>query len=163
MLEFWRNPFGKESRGKRTAEEPIEGVNTVNTADVEPPAENPMVTSALPKEQLADGQLEECKAALAGEQDQGAATTGGSVVEAENAADELPAPAAPAPADDDIQAPDDEAPGAAKPWRSNLRARPRGRQLVKPESKHPPLTAQQRLLLLDTWQRSGLPARDFAA
>jgi transposase InsO family protein len=27
----------------------------------------------------------------------------------------------------------------------------------------PPLTAEQRLLLLDTWQRSGLPAGDFAA
>jgi hypothetical protein len=26
-----------------------------------------------------------------------------------------------------------------------------------------PLTAEQRLLLLDTWQRSGLPAGDFAA
>ena len=25
-----------------------------------------------------------------------------------------------------------------------------------------PLTAEQRLLLLDTWQRSGLPAGDFA-
>jgi transposase InsO family protein len=40
----------------------------------------------------------------------------------------------------------------------------RGRRLVKPEAKPPvTLTAEQRLLLLDTWQRSGLPAGDFAA
>jgi transposase InsO family protein len=38
----------------------------------------------------------------------------------------------------------------------------RGRRLVK---KQEPIqtTAEQRLLLLDTWRRSGLPARDFAA
>jgi transposase InsO family protein len=35
--------------------------------------------------------------------------------------------------------------------------------LVKPSAPVPPLTAQQRLLLLDTWRRSGLPAGDFAA
>src|SRR5262249_60841718 len=40
----------------------------------------------------------------------------------------------------------------------------RGRRLVKPEANRPvALTAEQRLLLLDTWQRSGLPAGDFAA
>jgi transposase InsO family protein len=40
----------------------------------------------------------------------------------------------------------------------------RGRRLVaKPTAPAPPLTPQQRLLLLDTWQRSGLPAADFAA
>jgi transposase InsO family protein len=40
----------------------------------------------------------------------------------------------------------------------------RGRRLVpKPAAPTPPLTPQQRLLLLDTWQRSGLPAADFAA
>jgi transposase InsO family protein len=33
---------------------------------------------------------------------------------------------------------------------------------VKPAESSAPLTAQQRLLLLDTWQRSGLPAGDFA-
>jgi transposase InsO family protein len=39
-----------------------------------------------------------------------------------------------------------------------------GRRLVKPEDfRSAPLTAEQRLLLLDTWQRSGLPAGDFAA
>jgi len=35
--------------------------------------------------------------------------------------------------------------------------------LVKPAEPTPPLTAEQRLLLLDTWRRSGLPAGDFAA
>jgi putative transposase len=45
-----------------------------------------------------------------------------------------------------------------------LAGRARGRRLVqKPVPPTPPLTAQQRLLLLDTWQRSGLPAGDFAA
>jgi transposase InsO family protein len=40
----------------------------------------------------------------------------------------------------------------------------RGRRLVhKPATPPPPLSPQQRLLLLDTWQRSGLPAADFAA
>jgi hypothetical protein len=39
-----------------------------------------------------------------------------------------------------------------------------GRRLVKKDSPAPPpLTAEQRLLLLDTWRRSGLPAGDFAA
>jgi len=39
----------------------------------------------------------------------------------------------------------------------------RGRRLVKPAAKPESLNAEQRLLLLDTWLRSGLPARDFAA
>src|SRR5262249_14867578 len=41
--------------------------------------------------------------------------------------------------------------------------RQRRRRLVKPAEPTRPLTAQQRLLLLDTWRRSGLPAADFAA
>jgi transposase InsO family protein len=41
--------------------------------------------------------------------------------------------------------------------------RQRGRRLVKPAEPRPPLTAEQRLLLLDTWRRSELPAADFAA
>jgi transposase InsO family protein len=41
--------------------------------------------------------------------------------------------------------------------------RRRGPRLVAPQDKPTPLTAEQRLLLLDTWQRSGLPAKDFAA
>jgi transposase InsO family protein len=39
----------------------------------------------------------------------------------------------------------------------------KGRRLVKPEeSPQPSMTPEQRLLILDTWQRSGLPAGDFA-
>lgn len=39
-----------------------------------------------------------------------------------------------------------------------------GRRLVKPvQAPTPGITAEQRLLLLDTWRRSGLPAGDFAA
>lgn len=41
---------------------------------------------------------------------------------------------------------------------------PPGRRLVPKEAgTAPPLTPSQRLLLLDTWRRSGLPAGDFAA
>ncbi len=50
--------------------------------------------------------------------------------------------------------------------RKRLLAGPRkskGRRLVKPEeSPQPAMTPEQRLLILDTWQRSGLPAGDFA-
>jgi hypothetical protein len=39
---------------------------------------------------------------------------------------------------------------------------PRGqRTLKKAEPPAPPLTAEQRLLVLDTWRRSGLPACNF--
>ena len=49
------------------------------------------------------------------------------------------------------------------PMPPNLTARRRG-TLSKPSQRsQAPLSAQQKLLLLDTWQRSGLPARDFAA
>jgi transposase InsO family protein len=53
--------------------------------------------------------------------------------------------------------------GAAFGQRPLLAGRRRGRRLVQPQAKPEPLTPQQRLLLLDTWQRSGLPAGDFAA
>lgn len=43
------------------------------------------------------------------------------------------------------------------------RPRHRGRRLVAPVDATKPLTPEQRLLLLDTWQRSQLPAADFAA
>src|SRR5262249_21919967 len=41
---------------------------------------------------------------------------------------------------------------------------PRRRRWLAKKSEEPvsPLTADQRLLVLDAWQRSGLPARDFA-
>ena len=48
--------------------------------------------------------------------------------------------------------------------RLRLTGRSKGRRLVKKDQPPPPaLTPEQRLLLLDTWQRSGLPAGDFAA
>ncbi len=43
------------------------------------------------------------------------------------------------------------------------RSRQRRHVLAPPATRTPSLTPQQRLLLLDTWQRSGLPAADFAA
>ena len=56
-----------------------------------------------------------------------------------------------------------EAPPGPLP-RQRLLGRRRGKRLVEPEaSKRPSLSAEQRLLLLDTWKRSGLPAGDFAA
>src|SRR5262249_28959581 len=46
----------------------------------------------------------------------------------------------------------------------HLQSPHRGRRLVqKPATPPSPLTPQQRLRLVDTWQRSGLPAGDFAA
>ena len=38
-----------------------------------------------------------------------------------------------------------------------------GKQLVPANTSHVSLTPEQRLLLLDTWRRCGLPAGDFAA
>ena len=44
-----------------------------------------------------------------------------------------------------------------------LGGRRKGRRLVRrEEAPRTPLTPEQRLLILDTWQRSGLPAGDFA-
>src|SRR5262245_1960399 len=50
-------------------------------------------------------------------------------------------------------------------WATGGRPGPRGRgrRLVHPADQPAPLSPEQRLLLLDTWQRSGLPAGDFAA
>jgi transposase InsO family protein len=44
-----------------------------------------------------------------------------------------------------------------------LAGRRRGRRLVKKDQAKATTTPQQRLMLLDTWRRSGLPAGDFAA
>jgi transposase InsO family protein len=38
-----------------------------------------------------------------------------------------------------------------------------GRKLVKPKAPEPPVTAERRLILLDLWQKSKLPATAFAA
>jgi len=52
--------------------------------------------------------------------------------------------------------------GTCRPARPR-RVRPRpGQRLARPEAGPAPLTAEQRLLILDSWRRSGLPAGDFA-
>jgi transposase-like protein len=43
-----------------------------------------------------------------------------------------------------------------------LAARRKGRALSRPEPERPSLTAEQRLLILDSWMRSKLSAPDFA-
>jgi hypothetical protein len=49
------------------------------------------------------------------------------------------------------------------PSAAQLPGRRRRRRLVqRKETSRVPFTAQQRLLILDSWQRSGLPAGDFA-
>jgi len=73
---------------------------------------------------------------------------------------------------DDADNPDgplgSELEGDARDWEPdpmppNLVARKRGALAKKPDRPQMPLSPQQKLLLLDTWQRSGLPARDFGA
>ena len=58
-------------------------------------------------------------------------------------------------------APDELGPEAT-PVRLGGRYRGRSPRLVRPADPAPAVTPTQRLLLLDTWQRSGLPANDFA-
>ena len=74
-------------------------------------------------------------------------------------------PLEPLPDDDPLPIDDETDRHAEQAVPPNLTARRRrGRRLVKPDAtRGTPLTAAQRLLLLDTWQRSGLPAGDFAA
>src|SRR5947209_3306177 len=74
---------------------------------------------------------------------------------AEESSGDLPALTADGPAPEE----------AAPRWRPPLSGRRSGgpRALQKPQAPTPPLTPEQRLILLDTWKRSGLPARDFAA
>lgn len=87
-------------------------------------------------------------------------------------------PAKPTPESEPIPPPSiavDELEGEPVPWEQDseeavaldgpcLQRPPRGRRLAqKPDEPRTPLTAEQRLLLLDTWRRSGLPAGDFAA
>ncbi|HVX15395.1 MAG TPA: DDE-type integrase/transposase/recombinase [Pirellulales bacterium] len=68
--------------------------------------------------------------------------------------------AAPVPGPDETPTPDTDEFLTSRP---KLVGRGRGRRLVKKDATPTPaLSAEQRLLLLDTWQRSGLPAGDFA-
>ena len=81
--------------------------------------------------------------------------------------DQAPAGAPPGPQADEAfvgQEPPPEEPfeEVRKPlWPA--RGKSKGQRLVKPEpSAQASMTPEQRLLILDTWQRSGLPAGDFA-
>ena len=58
----------------------------------------------------------------------------------------------------DDNCPDD---GEPAPMPPNLKARRKGTLSKRPSRTGPALSAEQKLLLLDTWLRSGLPARDF--
>lgn len=64
---------------------------------------------------------------------------------------------------EDAPPPDETEDWEDPPRIPNLRARPRGTLAKLPARPELPLSPQQKLLLLDTWQRSGLPARDFGA
>ena len=57
----------------------------------------------------------------------------------------------------------DEPAASSVPPPLSGRGRRRQRSLAKPVAHTEPLKPEQRLLLLDTWKRSGLPAGDFAA
>ncbi len=73
----------------------------------------------------------------------------------------------PEPDDDDGWIADDDAEEGARDAAPSLpplaRTRSRSPSLSKPVGKAEALRPEQRLLLLDTWLRSGLPAGDFAA
>src|SRR5262245_18487215 len=73
-------------------------------------------------------------------------------------------PAADLPQLPDAAAPLDEPPLDEPDHAPRLAGRGRhGKRLVAPTvTERTPLTPQQRLLLLDAWVRSGLPAGDFA-
>ena len=68
--------------------------------------------------------------------------------------------------DEPVELPLDDVPLGASPVRlSGRRPRP-GKRLISPQqaaASNRKLTAEQKLLILDTWQRSGLPANDFGA
>src|SRR6516164_3220547 len=68
----------------------------------------------------------------------------------------------PAAAALDEEFPDEPGTGPGRPPRSAGRGRPGQRLVADPAPERPPLTPQQRLLILDAWVRSGLPAGDFA-
>jgi len=61
--------------------------------------------------------------------------------------------------DNSDDAPDDPGP---QPLRLGAPARNRSRRLAHPDQPAPSFTYEQRLLVLDVWRRSGLPAGDFA-
>ena len=73
-------------------------------------------------------------------------------------------PASPPQATDEVAGlPDSLSWAEDAPPPPNLKSRRRGTLAPPVERPLMPLSPQQKLLLLDTWQRSGLPARDFGA
>jgi transposase InsO family protein len=78
---------------------------------------------------------------------------------------DLPEPVAPGGLNSSSADPTDLPLGSAEALGLPRLQQPRkGRRLVaKPDAPSAPLRPEQRLLLLDTWKRSGLPAGDFAA
>ena len=88
----------------------------------------------------------------------------------EGAAPPRPEPRTPAPETPEHLEPGDAPPGWLPPQPPRPLVPPRltgprkGRRLRKPPAEpRRRLTGAQRLLLLDAWDRSGLPAKDFAA
>jgi transposase InsO family protein len=76
---------------------------------------------------------------------------------------EADATAAPDVIADHEQSNIDGLPGLARAYLPRRQpARSRGKRFVLAAAPAPPVSPQQRLLLLDLWQRSGLPAADFA-
>lgn len=109
----------------------------------------------------------------------GGPTGAGAVAPHEASPEEaLPPEAGPEPGEDQAWQPrtgEADLSGLEQPWAEDqatmeemvslprLGGRRSGRRLVRPPEPKPTLTPQQRLLLLDTWRRSRLPAGDFAA
>lgn len=63
----------------------------------------------------------------------------------------------------DLPPPTASGAAGALPSDPNLKARPRRGRLLRPEdARGPTFSPEQRILILDSWRRSGLPARDFA-
>jgi transposase InsO family protein len=166
MLEFlWPGSGKSASTSGKPSREAARPEQPVTTAGAKPPPETVPVEQVgleknapsresnpvLPSEQAQDVSGRDLDAAvpeLADDEPQEGGTVEGATAQDDRRADEPPA---------DLGA-DSTGPVPG------LASRRAGRRLVKPGQTRPPaISAQQRLLLLDTWRRSGLPAGDFAA
>jgi transposase InsO family protein len=141
MLEFlWTNKSGRQV--SESAEEPGGHEEIANTGEEEQskPPDAPGLVNLAPPLGIPPGGPAEFTENAANVQDQvqpsGATSAGPAVIDGPSHDMRLPL----------------------------LAGRRRGQRLVKKEqTTTPPLTPEQRLLLLDTWRRSGLPASDFGA
>jgi transposase InsO family protein len=184
MLEFLWSGANKSDRPVAKAPDEAAVRQSLSVPE-ETCAENACNNAAVRPEAACAGAQECVSKATTGGQEEGKITPGSVVAnppyppggwaeftdQARNVQDEVDAAlggvssdAAPASrsgtdADSGLKLTADEAGGR----RCLLAGRRPGRRLIKPEAKREPLTPQQRLLLLDTWRRSGLPAGDFAA